>query len=82
MATIGIKPAEVRAWAAEQGIEVGARGRLSVTLIADYLRSEVKPATRKEIARALVAAGRLDAKVPERGRMSDSVVEQVAQALR
>lgn len=82
MATIGIKPAEVRAWAATQGVEVGTRGRLSADLIEGYLTAEVKPATRKAIARALVDAGRIDATVPERGRMSNDVLRKVAEALR
>ena len=61
------KPAEVRAWARERGIEIGDRGRIPEPLIELYL---AKPSTVRKWA------SERGIRVSERGRIPAEVVEQ------
>ena len=64
----------VRTWAREAGIAVGARGRLSVEVIVKYLGNH------EFVAREL--AKQHDIPVHARGRIARSTLERIAAAAR
>lgn len=66
--------AEARAFAREQGIEVGTRGRLSREAFTAYFLAQPKRA--REVAKAL------GVEVGARGRLSPATAETVAAAVR
>jgi hypothetical protein len=65
--------AEARAFARENGLEVGSRGRVPSTLFVDYLMSQPKKA--RELAKALQVP------VNDRGRVSFETIAKVSVAL-
>jgi hypothetical protein len=70
-----ILASDIRAWAQEQGLPVGIRGRLSIDLIVQYLAAHPKEA--KAFGRTLSGV-----EIPARGRMKDETRRAIATVIR
>lgn len=65
-----VTPAQVRAWAKQNGVSVGSRGRLDPNAYLQYLSAN--PADARTIA------SQVGITLPKRGRLSAEQVAQVA----
>lgn len=68
-----INASEIRAWARENDIPVGKRGRLDPELKAAYLAANPKE------ARALAVESEIP--VPARGRLSEDTIQSIVSVL-